>query len=361
MAENGTGAPNGVSVGRVVAAAMFIGGLLLALVATAWTAARVAEIGAQPEPTLTAFLAAATLLLGGWAGFLLLWGASTLVRRIEDIYAALAAGVPTNVTRVDASANTAQLLERLVLLQHELREIALLSDTDRARRFELESQAATQQLQREVPVLLREHNWREARHRVQQARRRYPSVKAWDDLERLVEGARAQVESKDIDAARREIDELATIGAWDRAAVVVRDLQHRHPDSEAVAELVRRVRAGMDTAGAEERRRLMAQAQEATTQRRWAEALHFVEIVISRFPHSAEAHDLRLQVPTLRANLEIQTRQQLEVRFKALLKAQRHREALELARDVISRYPDSPQAAVLREQLPRIEELAAAR
>jgi hypothetical protein len=141
---------------------------------------------------------------------------------------------------------------------------------------------------------------------------------------------------------------------------VVRDLQQRHPDAPQVGELARRVVAEREKATAEERAKLMARAQEATNRRDWTIALQNVEEVLARFPNSPEAEELRQQLPTLRANVEIQTRQRMEAQIRELIKDHRYREALRIARIVIDQYPDSPQAAVLREQLPRIEQRAKA-
>ena len=66
---------------------------------------------------------------------------------------------------------------------------------------------------------------------------------------------------------------------------------------------------------------------------------------------------LREQISTLEANADIETRQQLETQYKAHITQQNYWEALELARRIISDYPLSPQANVLRDQIPRLEEL----
>ena len=108
-----------------------------------------------------------------------------------------------------------------------------------------------------------------------------------------------------------------------------------------------------------ERARLMSRAQSATDQHNWREALRWVEQVLGKYPHSAEAHDLRLQLPTLKLNAEIQARQQMEADIRDLIHAQKFGEALRVARQLLNDYPDSPQAQVLREQMPRLEQRAA--
>jgi tetratricopeptide (TPR) repeat protein len=261
-----------------------------------------------------------------------------------------------------AAANEAlsQTLEELVVLMREVRDISLLTEEQRALRLDAQGKAVLSLLQREVPILLREHNWIEARNRVQEARERFPSFSEWDALEHQIEQMRAQVEAHDIEAAQRQIDDLTSLGAWDRVAEVVNELLERHPDSTKANEIAQRLRVQRHKAEAEQRARLMAQAQEAANNREWKAALTAATMLIQRFSKSPEAQALRLQLPTLRENAEIQTRQEMETEIRELIKAQRFEEALRSARELIQQYPNSPQAAVLREQLPRLEEKTAA-
>jgi len=104
----------------------------------------------------------------------------------------------------------------------------------------------------------------------------------------------------------------------------------------------------------------MAEAQEASNAREWKKALQLATMVIQRFPRSPEAQALRMQLPTLQENAEIQIRQHMESEIRELIKQHRFDEALRIAHELLQQYPDSPQAAVLREQLPRLEEKASA-
>ena len=364
-------APGPLQWGRVVAAAMVAIGALLALVAAVWAVAGFFLLGELKEPPATAYMEGTSLVLTmlmAWAVALLLWGGAAIVRRMEKLHEALREGAVSGTSALPgsagqrpgsaAAADVANLLEELVRQTRDMRDIALLSEHERTMRVRTESAALAAQLEREVPILLREHEWQEAKRRVHEARLRFPSLATWDDLAEQVEQARAQFETHEVEAATREVNDLATLGAWDRAAVVVHELQQRHPNSEPVVTLVHRVQAGLNKAGAEERARLMSKAQEATNLRDWIEALRWVEQVVEKFPRSAEAHDLRQQLPTLRTNAEIQTRQRLEHEIREHIKEGRVAEALRRARELIALYPDSPQAAALREQIPRLEQRA---
>ena len=368
MAEPEAMAPAGVNRGRLAAAAMVVIGGLLATVVTVWTVARFWELSIQskPLPTWSDSVAAAGLFFAGWGFAVLLWGAAEILRGVEQVLEKLEAnsGVASPGARmrtVDAQADQqAHWLEELVHLTRELRDIELLSEPERAARLKHESDELVQQLGHDIPALLREHNLQEAQQRLQRARRRFPSLAQWDALARQIEQARAQFETHDLEMATREVDDLAALGAWERAVDIVRTLRQRHPTSEKVAELTRRVALARDKATAEERARLMSQAQDATNRRQWGQALRLVETVITRFPGSAEAHELRIQLSTVRTNAEIQRRQEMEAQIRGLLKEHHFSDALRIANELIEQYPESPQAHALREQiLPRLEQRAA--
>lgn len=363
--------PRGLNRVRLAAATLVAVGGLAALATTAWALVEFLSLSqrAQPLPTVREFLWAVAALLLGWGLGALLWGVAEVLRRLDDALSATGGGVrgPTAVgldlgpagTVDPAGERQTHLLEELVHLTRELRDIELLSDAERATRQREEAAELIKRLEQEIPVLLREHNLTEAESRLRRARQRFPALPQWTTLAEQLEQARAKFEAHDLALATREVDDLAALGAWDRAVELVRDLRQRHPHSEKVSELVRRVATGRERASAEERARLMSRAQDATTRREWREALQAVETVIARFPDSAEAHDLRLQLPTLKANVEIQTRHEMETTIRELIRDQRFSEALRIARELIARYPDSPQAAVLREQLHRLEQRAA--
>jgi outer membrane protein assembly factor BamD (BamD/ComL family) len=361
-------APQGLNIGRLAAAAMAVGGALLAVVATVWALVRFWEVSQTKQPAAGEVVQTAVLLLAGWAFALLLWGAAEILRRLDEVLEALRAGTtssagapalpgarPTDL-RPDQQAH---MLEELVHLTREVRDIGLLNESERSARLQHESGELVKQLEAEVPSLLREHKLQEASDLVQRARRRFPAMSNWDALAQQVEQARAKFEAHDLALATREVDDLAALGAWDRVTEVVRRLRRRHPASEQVAELERRVAVARERATAEERARLMSQAQDATSRHDWPRALELVEMLLARFPGSPEAQELRQQAPTLKANVEIHARQMMDADIRNLVKQQRFADALRIANELIDRYPDSPQATALRDQLPRLQQKAA--
>ena len=353
-----------MSGGRMVAAALVLVGVLLIIVTTIWAPVHIHDIFVGEQAGWPPYLQTIATLFAGWGLGLLFCGLAVVIRRTEDLLLALPENVNNSPARIAPGVakrldEHAVLLTELISLTRDVRDIELLSNSDRATRLRTEAKEATTRLEQEIPTLLREHRIDEAREQLRQARCRFPGLLEWDNLELRVEQARAQFEDHDLTVATREVDDLIALGAWDRAERIVRGLRQRHPSSEAVAELLRRVMAESANATAEERASLIDQAQQAGNRHDWSEALRIVEDLISRFPTSTEADVVRQQLPTIRDNAEIQTRRAMETEIRDLIQRADFVEALQVARDLIGRYPDSPQAAVLRDQLPRLKQRAA--
>ena len=356
---------NGLSRSHRIEACLEFGGWVVILIAIIWGFTAVVQVSRVEETSARTILALiAKMLCGVWAG-VALWGLGMVMRRlaaIQDAGERAAARPEASMGRARPVANSmlpdTDDMEEMIVLLREVRDISLLTEEQRSLRLQAQGKAALSLLQREVPVLLREHNWIEARNRVQVARERFPSFAEWDALERKIEQMRAQVEARDIEDAERQIADLTSLGAWDRVAEVVNELLERHPDAPRANELAQGLRAERNKAEAQQRTKLMEQAQQASNQREWKSALSAATALIQRFPKSPEAQALRMQLPTLQENAEIQIRQQMESQIRDLIKQQRFDEALRVTHELLQQYPDSPQASVLREQLPRLEEKA---
>lgn len=360
---------SGLQKARLIGAALEIFGgiIIVATLVCVITFAYFAIEGRSAE--VREYFVALALASAGIASGLLLWGASEIVRKLDDLLQTAQdgeEGLSDTVTTGSAArpaggaASVAEdaALGELVPLMREIRDIALLNEKQREQRLETQGRELIRRLEAEVPALLREHNWVEARARVQKARERVPSLPQWDVLTGQIEKVRAEVETHDVEAATRQVNDLASLGAWDRANDVVRDLLQRHPGSQPADGLAARVADEREKAQAEERGRLMARAQNATNRHEWIEALSIANSIIQKYPDSADAEAIRAQLPTLEANVEIQRRQRAETEYKGLVEQHRYAEALRVARSLIERYPDSPQADVLRQQLPKLEEKA---
>jgi len=345
---------------RVAIELLNIGGWIVAIVSLIWGISEVAAI--SPEENWVRPFFGATFRAGIGIGLaMLLWGVMELIRgsaatreAIAEISAAAAPAADRHTRPVPRPAPDDDTMNEVAVLLREVRDISLLNEGQRQMRLEAQGRVVAEMLERDVPSLLKEHNWIEARNRIQSARERFPGVSNWDALEQQIERMRAQVEQHDVEAAERQVADLVSLGAWDRVNDVLEELVERHPDSIRARQIAESIRAKRNAAEAELRSQLLMQAQKATNERDWSTAMSIAQQLIQRFPKSPEAQALRMQLPTLRANVEIKVRQRMEADFRDRLRAGQYDEALRIANEVIDHYPSSPQANALREQLPKL-------
>ncbi|MGE0482387.1 MAG: hypothetical protein AB7Q17_18160 [Phycisphaerae bacterium] len=359
---------SGLNKARFIGAALEIVSYIFVLSGLAW-AGHIFWLQSQAEqPSTAVFLSTAAVLLGVFASGLVLWAIAEMLRKLDLLHVGLEHTMEilsvrgTSVPGAEGGEGRpifgadGRLLGELLSTMREVRDISLLNESERKLRLELQGQETAKRLQEQVPAMLREHKWAEAWRQVREARQRFPSFMQWEALERQIEQVRSQVESRDVDNASRQIDDLIALGAWDRVIEVVQDVVQRHPQAPRAQELAQRVNREREKLEAEQRARLMAQAQEAAKHRDWTAAFQAVTTMMQRYPGSPEAEKLRIDLPMLRENMEIQTRKRMEAKYTECLRTGQYAQALEVARDLVSRYPGSPQAAKLRDQLPKLIE-----
>ncbi len=351
---------------RFIALLLDVGGWFVVLATLTWGVLQVFANPPGEGAPAPDFASIVALLVGGLAAALLLWGLGEAIRRLDALRrsdavespfaaAALPPGIAVQVPTVESS----ERMDELVVLLREVRDISLLSEDQRRMRLEAQGRAVLSATMADVPLLLREHNWIEARRRVQSARERFPMFREWDALEQQIEQMRTQVEEHDIASAERQIQDLRMLGAYDRIAEVVKELLERHPDSLRARELAQRDSEERSKAHAATRARLLAQVQDCANHRQWEDAMTLANQLIREYPKSVEAQQLRLDLPRLRENGEILARKRLETEYSTLVREHQYDLALQIARRVIEHYPSSPQAAAMREQLPRLEQRVA--
>ncbi|MCG3180403.1 MAG: hypothetical protein BIFFINMI_02763 [Phycisphaerae bacterium] len=256
-----------------------------------------------------------------------------------------------------------RLEERLGRLDEGVRDVAHNSLLDEQARGEKRRQLSARERDQTVEQIRREMangEWDRARLSIERLRLNFPGeADSAARLEEELEVRRHQAEAEDIVATRRQVDELMSVSAWDRAVAAAQELVLKHPDSMGAKGLLARVDRERKLAEEQQRQGLYAQIQRHTSRREWSDAMQVADRLIGLFPHSIEAEAVKAQMETLSANAEIQHRQKVELAIRDLVKRQRFAEAIQLSEQLIGTYPSSPQANALRDQLPRLKERAA--
>ncbi len=273
---------------------------------------------------------------------------------MDTIFAPPAAdGVPAAVP-----TQTAVPWYELIRLLEDISDNSLLSSKEReAKRLRVADEEISD-AQALLHGLINEGSFARARVAAERIGKKYPQDERAISLVEQVERAREHRESDDVEQCTRQVNDLISVSAWQRARELGQQLQQGHPDSIAARQLLLRVEREYSVFQEEQRRRMHAEVQRYVTKRRWDDALVAARTFIERFPGCEDAEAVRLELPTLETNAEIEVRQRLEAKIMECVRQGRYIEAVDLARKVITRYPDSPQAEALRGQVERLEQMA---
>jgi len=239
-------------------------------------------------------------------------------------------------------------LAEILAAVEELRDLAGLPEEQRAA---ARGRLATRRRER----LLARINEALDDARVSEARELLADARAWflpsPELDRLalkLATVAQRTEPSAYASVIGQVEEAAADGDWAGAEQAARGLTQAYPDSARCKQVWEAARLG----------RRYALVQEHTRQRRWREAVAAAEEFLAAYPDSVEARFLSVEILTLRQNAEIQRRKRYEAQFKEYVRARRLPEALRLAKHVVETFPNSPQAEVLRKQIPVLERRA---
>lgn len=245
--------------------------------------------------------------------------------------------------------------EAMQRVLEEMRDNIML--TEEERRAKRQRLVAMERRERATQIqhALDGGRFHDARAMLLDLERRTGSDEETRQLAEHIAATAAKAEGEDVAAATRQCEDLMSLTSWDRAFLIAEDLIKRHPDSPQGKQLLSRIQRERQVHQQEHRNRLYVEIQRHTSRREWHQALLIAGQLISAYPDSIEAESLREQMETLTKNAEIEHRRELETKYKGFIEDRKFAEALALAREVIGLYPDSPQAKVLREQIPALE------
>ncbi len=229
----------------------------------------------------------------------------------------------------------------------------LLSPEQRQARHRQHLEQIHRELGETLTRLLSESKIAEAQRRLDEYARSFPDERAGvERFQEQIEQARAVAEDGDYQQAASRMRDFMGMAAWERAEEAAQELLARHPRSGRVKDLVDSLHQDRSRFEQQQRQQQLGQIEELIIRKEWRSAFRQAGELITRFPGSPEAQGLRAKMDTLRDNAEIEIRKDLEEQLKELMRTHRYIEALALAQDLIAKYPNSPQAKALKDQLP---------
>jgi len=246
--------------------------------------------------------------------------------------------------------------EEVVSLLSEIMENTLLDDTEKAAKCQLAKKHRQHALRREIEALIKAGKYRDAHERLEEFRLRYAADgQQVNEMETQLSEALRQHEQTEISHVTEQVQRYMGLGLWERGIEMARSLAEQFPENPEAARLPETVRMEQDANRRQDQQRLYREIEHLVARKHWRQALRAAETLLENHPDSPEAHALRPKFEELSTNAAIAERKEWEARISEHIKTGRHREAYDLAVELMQKYPDSPQAAEIRHGLDQLK------
>ena len=245
--------------------------------------------------------------------------------------------------------------EVVVSLLSEIMENTLLDEGDKAAKRELAKRNRRRALKREIEALIDAGKLPEAKERLDDFRFRYREKEQADELQSRLEEALAQHGRTEVEQIIAEIQEYVSLALWDRAMEIATRLAEQYPENAEAVRLPETVRLEKASSERQEQQRVYREIEHLVSRKHWRQAIEAADHLIDTYPDCPEAAKLREQMKELKHNAAVVERREWEGRITEHVQAGRHLMAYHLAVELMEKYPDSPQAAAIRERLDQLK------
>lgn len=246
-------------------------------------------------------------------------------------------------------------------LREKLDEVSLIllmnEDQRRSRLAQLMEERKGESLA-EARTFLRNQEWGKAQQVLSALEQQFPEDAEVHQLRQEAQAALSEQGQKTFDAAASKVEDLMALSNWEQAMAQAKRLAEDFPASDEARVLLERVRREHTLFREQTVQRLYDQVKAQIERRQWRKALETARQLVERFPDSRRAVGIRQQLDTIQTNAEIEERQEREDRIQELVKSKRYAEAILMSEQLIREYPSSPQAEQLEDMLPKLRQLA---
>lgn len=245
---------------------------------------------------------------------------------------------------------------RIVQLLDEIRDISLLDEQQKKARLERLLAIRRQTAAATVDAMVQQQRWAEARAALQQAQMLFgdgPELQAMSN--RLLQ-AIAAAESTAFAEMQKKVSEHQAADNWDQAVAESQSFVTQFPDSAPGIEFHTNLVAARAQWVESTANRLYEEVRQAIEQRAWRRALGTAQRLMTKCPGHERAKKVEFQMQIIRENADTEQRNAMEARIHELVKAQRLKDAIDVAEDLIRAYPLSPQAQIASQLILKLQE-----
>jgi hypothetical protein len=251
-----------------------------------------------------------------------------------------------------------ETVHQVMTLLHEIRELALMNESQRQQRF-AESQKHKQNFyMTETRRLLELKEWAAVENALVSLETEFPDHPDLPQLKAQLEAGKKEAEVGAMEQLRERVENLMAVWAWDQAYSETARFVENFPNHEEGRQLLQRVMAERENYVENTANRLYEEIRIDIDRRLWRRAMDNAVKLLECAPGHKRSVAIRSQLKTIRENAEIEERQEQERRIQELIRGRQFFEAIDLAQDLLQRFPSSPQAETLKTLLPKLRELA---
>ena len=258
-----------------------------------------------------------------------------------------------------AAAADPAVFDRLVSVLEELREVSLLDDDQKRNRL-----ASLRERRRTDSLALAEEatrrgDWRHAEAALSIVEKEFSGDPQAQAVRRSLEASRSAAAADTSSHVREHVEDLMAMGKWDEALAEASDFAKDFPNSEEARILLTRVTRDRDEYRDAATQMLIDEIRAESERRQWRKALSAAQNLLRSFGDHRRADTVRRQLATLQENAGVEERHEAEGKIQGLLRDRRYGEAIDIAEDLIAKFPRSKQAESLGALLPKLRELEA--
>jgi outer membrane protein assembly factor BamD (BamD/ComL family) len=256
------------------------------------------------------------------------------------------------------SLSSPESVHQIMTLLQEIRELALMSESQRQDKLAEAQQHRRNFLVAEAQRLVELRDWAGADSSIENLEREFPDGNSLDDLKDRMAAGKKEAEQGAIVRLRERVEDLMAVWAWDQAYAEVARFVENFPDHQEGRQLLDRVMTERENYAESTANRLFDEIRTDIDRRMWRRAMTNAVKLLECAPGHRKSVAIRGQLKTIRENAEIEERQEQERRIQDLIRNKQFFEAIDLAEDLLQRFPNSPQADSLQKLLPKMRELA---
>lgn len=246
-------------------------------------------------------------------------------------------------------------LEEVARLLQAIEANTRLSEKEKLERSRNEKIDSARQA---IARYVEEARWSEAEALAGELGRLYSGDPEAGELSRLVERSRDADRARQLQELEANVKAHVEARRWTEARQALEELKTDFPDSPEAVELAELICLRQQQAFEEEKHGLIARIDGYIRQEHWQEALEGARDLISRYPKTPEAEELRRQTPELEMKAGLRQKGALFVEIKTLVARRQYQEAYQRALRLLSEFAESKEADIVRRDLSELRSRA---